>query len=68
MIRTAIKRAIEICKFQHEEIRRSSQLAAVVNHFTEGLLLTDEHGQIILDNPLAQMRLELSQPSGHEVV
>jgi propionate catabolism operon transcriptional regulator len=35
-----------------------------VNHFTEGLLLTDENGQIILDNPLAQVRLGLTQLQG----
>ena len=64
MIRTAINKAIEMCRFQHEEIRRSSQLAAVVNHFTDGLLLTDENGQIILDNPLAQMRLGVKQLQG----
>jgi len=67
MIRTAVKNALEICKIQHEGIRRVSQLTAVVNHFTEGLLLTDEKGQIILDNPPAQIRLGLKKLQGLRV-
>jgi len=57
MIRTAIINALEICQVQHENIRRISQLNAVVNNFAEGLLLTDEKAQVIWDNLLAQKRL-----------
>ncbi|MBW1695286.1 MAG: sigma 54-interacting transcriptional regulator [Deltaproteobacteria bacterium] len=58
MIRTAIIKALEICYVEEENTRRISQLNAVVNNFTEGLLLTDEKGRVILDNPPAQRRLE----------
>jgi transcriptional regulator with PAS, ATPase and Fis domain len=67
MIRTAVKNALEICQIQHEGIRRISQLTAVVNNFTEGLILTDEKGQIILDNPTAQIRLGLKKLQGMRV-
>jgi propionate catabolism operon transcriptional regulator len=49
MIRATIKSAIQICRFQHDEIRRRSQLAALINHFSEGLILADGEGQIVLD-------------------
>lgn len=64
MIRTAIKKALEIYRIQHEGIRRISQLTAVVNNFTEGLILTDEKGQIILDNPPAQQYLRSKKLQG----
>lgn len=67
MIRMAVKNALEICKIQHEGIRRISQLTAVVNHFPEGLLLTDEAGRIILDNPPAQTRLGTKKLQGQRV-
>lgn len=53
-------KALEICQVEEENTRRISQLNAVVNNFTEGLLLTDEKGHVILDNPPAQMRLGLN--------
>ncbi len=67
MIRMAVKNALEIYKIQHEGIRRISQLTAVVNHFPEGLLLTDEAGKIILDNPPAQSRLGTKKLQGQMV-
>ena len=67
MIRTAIKNALEICQVQSESIRRVSQLNAVVNNFSEGLLLTDERGQVILDNPPAQKRLGSKDLQGKKV-
>lgn len=64
MIRTAVKNALEIYQIQHEGIRRISQLTAVVNNFTEGLILTDENGRIILDNPRAQQYLKSGKLQG----
>lgn len=57
MIRTAIRNALEIYKIQQEGISRLSQLTAVINNFTEGLLLTDEKGKVVLDNPPARSYL-----------
>jgi transcriptional regulator with PAS, ATPase and Fis domain len=67
MIRTAVRDALEFYRFQHEEILRVSQLTAVVNHFHEGLLLTDENGQITFDNPPALTHLGLKQLHGLSV-
>ncbi len=67
MIRTAILKALEICQVEEENTRRISQLNAVVNNFTEGLLLTDEKGRIILDNPPAQKRLGVENLVGKQV-
>jgi transcriptional regulator with PAS, ATPase and Fis domain len=64
MIRTAVRNALEICQIQYEGIRRISQLTAVVNNFTEGLILTDEKGRIILDSPLAQQYLKSGKLQG----
>lgn len=64
MIRTAVKNAIEICRIQREEIRRVSQLSALVNNFTEGLLLTDENGTVIFDNPTARLLLRKENLQG----
>lgn len=64
MIRTAVKNALEICRIQYEGISRISQLTAVVNNFTEGLILTDEKGRIILDSPLAQQYLKSGKLQG----
>lgn len=57
VIRRAVERALEICRIHQEQSRRVSQLAAVVEHVTDGLLLTDEHGRVILANGLAERRL-----------
>jgi propionate catabolism operon transcriptional regulator len=67
MIRTAILKALEICQVEEENTRRISQLNAVVNNFTEGLLLTDEKGRVILDNPPAQKRLGVENLIGKQV-
>ena len=67
MIRAAIRNAIEICQIQREGIRRISQLAAVVNNFADGLLLTDEQGRIILDNPPARSYLGADRLQGKKV-
>lgn len=67
MIRTAIIKALEICQVEEENARRISQLNAVVNNFTEGLLLTDEKGNVILDNPPAQIRLGSENLVGKKV-
>ena len=67
MIRSAIKNALEICQVQRESIRSISQLSAVVNNFGEGLLLTDEKGQIILDNPPSQKLLGSKRLQGKKV-
>jgi len=67
MIRTAIKNALEICQVQRESIRSISQLSAVVNNFSEGLLLTNEKGQVILDNPPSQKRLESKDLRGKKI-
>jgi len=64
MIRTAILKALEICQVEEEITRRISQLNAVVNNFSEGLLLTDDKGRIILDNPPAQNRFGLKNLVG----
>ncbi len=57
VIRRAVERAVEICRIHQEQTRRVSQLAAVVEHVTDGLLLTDEKGSVILANGLAERRL-----------
>lgn len=57
VIRRAVERALEICRIHQEQSRRVSQLAAVVEHVTDGLLLTDEHARVILANGLAERRL-----------
>jgi propionate catabolism operon transcriptional regulator len=67
MIRTAILKALEICQVEEETTRRISQLNAVVNNFSEGLLLTDEKGRVILDNPPAQIRLGVKNLVGKSV-
>ncbi len=67
MIRTAILKALEICQVEEENTRRISQLNAVINNFTEGLLLTDEKGRVILDNPPAQKRLGVENLVGKQV-
>ena len=67
MIRTAVRHAIEICQIQREGIRRISQLTAIVNNFTEGLLLTDEKGLVILGNPLAQQYLQTDKLQGKKL-
>jgi len=67
MIRTAILKALEICQVEEENTRRISQLNAVVNNFTEGLLLTNEKGLVILDNPLSQTRLGLDNLIGKKI-
>jgi transcriptional regulator, propionate catabolism operon regulatory protein len=67
MIRTAVRNAIEICQIHREATRRISQLAAVVNNFTEGLLLSDEQGRVILDNPPARNYLGSDQLQGKQV-
>ena len=67
MIRTAIIKALEICQVEEETSRRISQLNAVVNNFSEGLLLTDDKGRVILDNPPAQIRLGVKNLVGKNV-
>jgi transcriptional regulator, propionate catabolism operon regulatory protein len=67
MIRTAILKALEICQVEEETTRRISQLSAVVNNFSEGLLLTDDKGRVILDNPPAQIRLGVKNLVGRNV-
>ncbi len=67
MIRTAVRNAIEIFQIQQEGIRRVSQLTAIVNNFTEGLLLTDENGRIILHNPPAQRYLRTDKLQGKKL-
>jgi len=67
MIRTAILKALEICQVEEETTRRISQLNAVVNNFSEGLLLTDDKGRVILDNPPAQIRLGVKNLVGKNV-
>jgi propionate catabolism operon transcriptional regulator len=57
VIRRAVERALEIWRIHEEQGRRVSQLAAVVEHVTDGLLLADENGHIILANGLAERRL-----------
>jgi transcriptional regulator with PAS, ATPase and Fis domain len=64
MLRTAVKKALEIYYIHHEGLRRISQLTAVVNNFTEGLILTDEKGRIIFDNPPAQRYLRCNELQG----
>ncbi|MBW2121305.1 MAG: sigma 54-interacting transcriptional regulator [Deltaproteobacteria bacterium] len=67
MIRTAIVKALEICQVEEENTRRISQLNAVVNNFAEGLLLTDEKGRVILDNPPSRKRLGMEDLAGKQV-
>jgi transcriptional regulator with PAS, ATPase and Fis domain len=67
MIRTSVRNAIEICQIQQEGIRRISQLTAIVNNFTEGLLLTDEKGRVILDNPPVRHYLRTEKLMGKKV-
>lgn len=57
VIRRAVERALEICRIHQDQTRRVSQLAAVVEHATDGLLLADERGSIILANGIAERRL-----------
>jgi transcriptional regulator with PAS, ATPase and Fis domain len=64
MIRTAVRNALEICQIQQEGIRRISQLNAIVHNFTEGLLLADERGRVILHNPPAQRYLRTEKLLG----
>jgi propionate catabolism operon transcriptional regulator len=67
MLRTSVQHAIEIYQIQREGIRRISQLTAIVNNFTEGLLLTDEKGQVILDNAPARHYLRTEKLMGKKV-
>ena len=67
MLRTSVRHAIEIYQIQREGIRRISQLTAIVNNFTEGLLLTDEKGQVILDNAPARHYLRTEKLMGKKV-
>lgn len=67
MIRTAIKHAIEILQIQQEEIRRVSQLTAIVNNYPEGLILIDENGLVILDNPKAREDLGVENLHGRKL-
>ncbi len=55
-LRRAVERALEICRIQQEQSRRISQLAAVIEHVPDGLLLADEQGRVILANGLAERR------------
>jgi transcriptional regulator, propionate catabolism operon regulatory protein len=57
VLRRAVERAVEICRIHREQTRRVSQLAAVVEHVPDGLLLTDEQGRVMLANGLAERRL-----------
>jgi len=56
VIRRAVERALEIWRIHQEQTRRVSQLAAVVEHVTDGLLLADEDGRVILANGVAERR------------
>lgn len=67
MIRTAVRHAIEIFQIQQEGIRRVSQLTAIVNNYPEGLLLTDESGRVILDNPPARAGLGTEKLQGKKL-
>jgi transcriptional regulator with PAS, ATPase and Fis domain len=67
MLRTSVQHAIEIYQIQREGIRRISQLAAVVNNFTDGLLLTDENSQVILNNPPAFQYLRTDTLQGKKL-
>ena len=67
MIRTAVRNALEICQIQQEGIRRISQLNAIVDNFTEGLLLADEKGRVILHNPPAQRYLRTEKFLGKKL-
>jgi transcriptional regulator with PAS, ATPase and Fis domain len=67
MIRSAIGNALELYHVQQEGMRRISQLSAVVDHFSEGLFLTDESGRVILENLPAQKRLGLKSLQGKKV-
>lgn len=67
MIRTAVRHAIEIFQIQQEGLRRVSQLTAIVNNYPEGLLLTDEHGRVILDNPPARDNLTTEKLQGKKL-
>ncbi len=64
VLRRAVERALEICRIHDEQTRRVSQLAAVVEHVTDGLLLTDEKGEVILANGLAERRLGVGSLHG----
>ena len=67
MIRSAIASALELYQVQQESMLRISQLNAVVNNISEGLFLTDEAGRVILDNPLAQKRLNSKNLLGKKI-
>lgn len=67
VIRRAVERALEICRIHQEQNRRVSQLAAVVEHVTDGLLLTDEKGNVILANGLAERRLGTGSLHGKRI-
>ena len=64
VIRRAVERALEIWRIHQEQGRRVSQLAAVVEHVTDGLLLSDERGRVILANGLAERRLGTGSLTG----
>lgn len=68
VIRRAVERALEICRIHQEQSRRVSQLAAVVEHVTDGLLLADERGRVILANGLAERRLGSGSLHGKTLV
>jgi propionate catabolism operon transcriptional regulator len=67
MIRSAIASSLELYQVQQESMLRISQLNAVVNNISEGLFLTDQTGRIILDNPLAQKRLNSKDLVGEKI-
>jgi propionate catabolism operon transcriptional regulator len=66
-IRVAVKKAIELWQIQNEGIRRISQLSGIMNNVNEGLILTDEKGQIILNNPLAEKYLKITPLKNNNV-
>jgi len=68
VIRQAVERALEICRIHDEQTRRVSQLAAAVEHATDGLLLTDEQGRVILANGIAERRLAKGSLTGRRLV
>jgi transcriptional regulator with PAS, ATPase and Fis domain len=67
VIRRAVERALEICRIHYDQTRRVSQLTAVVEHATDGLLLADEHGCVILANGIAERRLGRGRLTGRRV-
>jgi transcriptional regulator with PAS, ATPase and Fis domain len=67
MITSAIKNAIDLYQIHQDGLKRISQLKTIMENFTGGLLLTDESGKIMFNNPQASGYLKTEKLSGANI-